>query len=88
MELEALLRTMASFMLAMNDTDAAAEFMFSRVEESIAMADKNSTSKERTKFWESVTTELTIMDPEYSSEVASKYLKLVVDNYAKLFTDI
>tara|TARA_R100000008_G_scaffold8860_1_gene4576 strand:- start:4319 stop:4582 length:264 start_codon:yes stop_codon:yes gene_type:complete len=83
MKLESLLKTTASYMLAMNDPSAAAEFMFSKVEQSIA--DGTSSSEERIKFWESVTTELTSLDPEYSSEVAALYLKIVLDKYKSEF---
>ena len=83
MKLKSLLKTTASYMLAMNDPSAAAEFMFSKVEQSIA--DGTSPSDERMKFWESVTTELTAMDEEYSSEVAALYLNIVLDKYQSQF---
>ena len=83
MKLELLLKTTASYMLAMNDPQTSAEFMFSKVEQSIA--DGTSSSEERMRFWESVTTELTSQDPEYSSEVAAVYLKIVLDKYQSQF---
>jgi len=84
MKLELLLKTTASYMLAMNDPQTSAEFMFSKVEESIAAG--TSTSEQRMKFWESVTTELTNLDPKYSSDTAAIYLKLVLDKYQSEFS--
>ena len=84
MKLELLFKTTASYMLAMNDPQAAAEFMFSKVEESIAAG--TSASDERMKFWESVTNELTNLDSEYSSETAAIYLKIVLDKYQSEFS--
>ena len=79
MHLESLLKTIAAQLISFDDPEAAAKYVYDKIEESID--DKNVSTKERMSFWESVIRELTKIDEEYSVEVAAIYLDMVIQNY-------
>ena len=79
MHLESLLKTIAAQLISFDDPEAAAKYVYDKIEESID--DKNVSTKERMSFWESVIRELTKIDEEYSAEVAAIYLDMVIQNY-------
>jgi len=81
MHLESLLKTIAAQLISFDDPEAAAKYIYDKIEESID--DKNVSTKERMSFWESVIRELTNIDAKYSTEVAAKYLDLVIQNYGE-----
>ena len=82
MHLESLLKTIAAQLISFDDPEAAAKYIYDKIEESIN--DKSISTKERLSFWESVIKELTKIDEEYSVEVAAKYLDLVIKNFGEI----
>ena len=81
MHLESLLKTIAAQLISFDDPEAAAKYIYDKIEESI---DNESVStEERMSFWESVIRELTKIDEKYSAAVAAKYLEMVIQNYGK-----
>ncbi len=81
MHLQSLLKTVAAQLISFDDPEAAAKYIYEKIEESIN--DKNISTKERMSFWESVIRELTTIDAKYSTEVAAKYLDMVIQNYGQ-----
>ena len=81
MHLDSLLKTVAAQLISFNDPEAAAKYIYDKIEESIQ--DDSISIKERMSFWESVIRELTTIDAKYSTEVAAKYLDMVIQNYGQ-----
>ena len=81
MHLDSLLKTVAAQLISFNDPEAAAKYIYYKIEESIQ--DDSISIKERMSFWESVIRELTTIDAKYSTEVAAKYLDMVIQNYGQ-----
>tara|TARA_R100000008_G_C3501843_1_gene124133 strand:+ start:407 stop:661 length:255 start_codon:yes stop_codon:yes gene_type:complete len=81
MQLESLLKTIAAQLIAFDDSEVAAKYIYDKIEESIG--DESVSSKERMSFWESVIRQLTKIDEKYSAEVAAKYLDMVIDSYGQ-----
>tara|TARA_R110002020_G_scaffold354061_1_gene566879 strand:- start:55 stop:306 length:252 start_codon:yes stop_codon:yes gene_type:complete len=82
MHLESLLKTIAAQLISFDDPEAAAKYIYDKIEESIN--DKSISTKERLSFWESVIRELTKIDEKYSVEVAAEYLDLVIKNFGEI----
>ena len=81
MHLESLLKTIAAQLISFDDPEVAAKYIYDKIEESID--NENVSTEERMSFWESVIRELTNIDAKYSTEVAAKYLDLVIQNYGE-----
>ena len=82
MHLESLLKTIAAQLISFDDPEAAAKYVYDKIEESI---DNESVStEERMSFWESVIRELTKIDEKYSAEVAAKYLDMVIQHFGDI----
>ena len=63
MHLDSLLKTVAAQLISFNDPEAAAKYIYDKIEESIQ--DDSISIKERMSFWESVIRELTTIDAKY-----------------------
>jgi len=81
MHLESLLKTIAAQLISFDDPEAAAKYIYDKIEESIN--DKSISTKERLSFWESVIRELTKIDEKYSVAVAAEYLDLVIKHFGE-----
>jgi len=81
MESSFAVKVFATKLLIINDVEKAAKLLFDSAQGEF---DKDSADKKSTiKFWENVITELTLLDEDYSIKVASSYLILVMDLFAK-----
>ena len=82
MHLESLLKTIAAQLIAFDDPEVAAKYIYDKIE--VSIGDKSVSTKERMSFWESVIRQLTKIDEEYSAEVAANYLDMVIDSYGQI----
>ncbi len=81
MEPSFAVKVFATKLLIMDDAERAAKFMFESAQSEFDKVSAD--SRDAVKFWEDVIVQLTSLDEEYSSQVASSYLILVMDVFAK-----